>query len=112
MYAVLRQYRYDAAKLAGAERALSDAQALHAAQPGYVGSFVVDDGERLTAVNLWATEQAAAAGRTAIGEQVQRLLEPLMAGPSEVIAVGEVVAGDLGRSRPAESGRHLGKEQP
>jgi len=95
MYAIVRQYAYDAAKHAAVGQALSDAQALHAGQPGYAGSVVIDDGQRMTAVNLWETEEAAAAGRSAIGEQVQRLLEPPMAGASELIAVGEVVASDL-----------------
>ncbi len=74
--------------------ALDAVQSLHASQPGYAGSLVIDDGHRLIAVNLWDTEHAAAAARTAIGPQVQRLLEPLMTGPSELIAAGEVLASD------------------
>jgi hypothetical protein len=110
MYAILRQYRCDAANLAAAREASAEAQVLHAQQPGYAGGVVIEDGQRLTAVNLWITEQAAAAGRDAIGAQVQHLLEPLMTGASEVIAVGEVVASDLAGDRHEErTGR---KRQP
>jgi hypothetical protein len=73
---------------------LPRSKAFTANQPGYAGSLVIDDGNRSIAVNLWDDEQAAAAGRTAIGPQVQRLLEPLMAGPSELIAAGEVLEDD------------------
>jgi hypothetical protein len=94
MYAILRQYPYHPERLADGRQALAEVQALHASQPGYAGSFVIDDGQRLIALNLWDDEQTAAAGRTAIGPEVQRLLEPLMAGPSDVIAVGEVLTSD------------------
>jgi hypothetical protein len=103
MYAIVRQYRYDAAERAAAHQAAGKSQELHAAQPGYVGSVVIDDGQTLTAVNSWDTEQAAAAGRQAIGEQVGRLLEPHAVGPSELTAVGEVVRSDLGSVRSARS---------
>jgi hypothetical protein len=96
MYAILRQYTYDIAMIAHAQEALTDAQGLHAAQPGYAGSIVVDDGQRFIAVNLWRTEDDASAGRGAIGAQVQRLLKPLMTAPSQLLAAGEVVASDLG----------------
>jgi hypothetical protein len=66
----------------------------HASRPGYTGSLVIDDGHHLLAVNLWDDEQTATAGRESIGPQVQRLLEPLMAAESELVAVGEVLADD------------------
>jgi hypothetical protein len=94
MYAILRQFPYDPRKLADGKRALAEVQALHAGQPGYAGSLVIDDGQRFTAVNLWYSEQAADAGREAIGPSVQRLIEPLMAGPSELLAAGEVLVSD------------------
>ena len=94
MYAILRQYPCDASKRGHRDEALAAVQSLHARQPGYAGSLVIDDGQRLIAVNLWDTEHAAADGRTAIGPQVQHLLEPLMAGPSQLIAAGEVLASD------------------
>ncbi len=94
MYAILRQYPCDASKRGHRDEALDAVQSLHASQPGYAGSLVIDDGQRLIAVNLWDTEHAAAAARTAIGAQVQHLLEPLMADPSQLIAAGEVLASD------------------
>jgi hypothetical protein len=96
MYAILRQYTYDIAMIAHAQEALTAAQGLHAAQPGYAGSIVVDDGQRFIAVNLWRTQDDAFAGRGAIGAQVQRLLKPLMTAPSQLLAAGEVIASDLG----------------
>lgn len=95
MYAIVRQYTYDPATIARAEQALAAAQGLHAAQPGYAGGLVIDDGQHFIAVNLWQTEHHAAAGRVAIGTQVQRLLKPLMATPSQLLGAGEVVATDL-----------------
>jgi heme-degrading monooxygenase HmoA len=49
--------------IAHAEEALTAAQGLHAAQPGYAGSIVVADGQRFIAVNLWRTQDDASAGR-------------------------------------------------
>lgn len=94
MYAILRQFRYDPGKLVNRPQVLAKTEALHASQPGYEGSLVIDDGQRLIALNLWETAQAAAAGREAIGDHVQRLLQPLMAGPPELIAAGELLAND------------------
>jgi len=96
MYAIVRHYTYNSAVIARAREALAAAQGLHAAQPGYAGSIVVHDGQHFIAVNLWQSEHDAAAGRAAIGEQVQHLLEPLMATPSQLLGAGEVVASDLG----------------
>lgn len=96
MYAIIRKNAYDPAKLAQAGHALAAFQALHAAQPGYAGSIDVDagDGQRIV-VNLWHTEQDARAGLTQLVPHLQRLLEPLMTGPSQLIGSGEVAATDL-----------------
>jgi heme-degrading monooxygenase HmoA len=96
MYAIVRRYAHDPAAIASAGQALAAAQELHTTQPGYAGSIVIDDGQHFIAVNLWQSEHDAAAGRAAIGEQVQHLLEPLMATPSQLLGAGEVVASDLG----------------
>jgi hypothetical protein len=96
MYAILRQYTYDIAKIAHAEEALTVAQGLHAAQPSYAGGIVAADGQRFIAVNLWRTEDDVSAARGTIGAQVQRLLKPLMTAPSQLLTAGEVVASDLG----------------
>jgi hypothetical protein len=95
MYAIIRHYSYDAAIIRNAGQALAAAQGLHTAQPGYVGSIVVDDGQHFIAVNLWQSEHDAAAGRAAIGTQVQHILEPLMTAPSQLLGAGEVIATDL-----------------
>ena len=95
MYAIIRHYTYDPATIARAGQALTAAQGLHAAQPGYTGSIAVDDGQHFIAVNLWQSEHDAAAGRAAIGTQVRHLLGPLMTTPSQLLGAGEVVATDL-----------------
>ena len=95
MYAIIRQHTYDPPTIARAEQALAAAQGLHAAQPGYAGGLVIDDGQHFIAVNLWQTEHHAAAGRVPIGTQVQRLLESLMATPSQLLSAREVMATDL-----------------
>jgi len=57
------------------------------------------DVRNFIAVNLWQSEHDAVAGRAAIGMQVQRLLEPLMATPSQLLGADEVVATDLADHR-------------
>jgi hypothetical protein len=53
MYAVLRLNSFDPAKLAASGERLEEFDRVHAAQPGYVGSVVVDLGEsRRFALNL------------------------------------------------------------
>lgn len=96
MYAIVRKNTYNPAKLGQAKHALEEFQALHAAQPGYAGSIDIDvgQGQRII-VNLWHTEQHARAGQTVLAPHVQRLLEPLMAGPSQLIGSGEVATSDL-----------------
>jgi hypothetical protein len=96
MYAIVRKNTYNPARLAQAGHALEEFQALHAAQPGYAGSIDIDAGRgQRIIVNLWQTEQDARAGQTVLAPQVQRLLEPLMAGPSQLIGSGEVATSDL-----------------
>ena len=99
MYAIVRRYAYNSATISRAGQALAAAQELHAAQPGYAGGIVVDDGQHFIAVNLWQSEHDAAAGRAAIGTQVQRQLGPLMATPSQLLGAGQVVATDLADHR-------------
>jgi hypothetical protein len=99
MHAIVRRYQYDPQDRSSARSVAADSQALHAGQPGYAGSLVIDDGTALTAVNLWESEQAAATGREAIGAQLQRLIAPFVATSSQIIAVGEVTTSDLRRIR-------------
>ncbi len=96
MYAVVRELFYDPEKLARAAGQLEEFRKLHASQPGYVGSVTVDlgGGHRL-AVNLWETEAQSISGRDKVGPAAGRLLEPLMAKPSNLVGAGPVVENDL-----------------
>lgn len=96
MFAIIRRNSYDLRKAADVDRAIGAFQALHAEQRGYSGSIIVDtgNGQRIT-VNLWESEQASEGGRMALVPHLKRLLEPLMAGPSEFLGAGEVVQRDL-----------------
>jgi hypothetical protein len=98
MYAIIRKNTYDPATLNHAGTALAEFQRLHAAQPGYAGSLDIDAGlGQRVVVNLWQTEQDARAGMTVLVPHLQRLLEPLMARPSELVGAGAVAASDLTR---------------
>lgn len=96
MYAIVRLNSFDAAKLAAGDDRLQQFDKLHAAQPGYVGSIVIDlqAGRRLT-VNLWESEEHSAAALSILGPKVGPLLSPLMSNPSELIGAGTVIASDL-----------------
>ncbi len=96
MYAVVRELRYDAAKLSGASGQLEEFQRLHASQPGYIGSLSVEAGQgRRVVVNLWQSEAQAFAGRAALEPAVRRLVEPLLAAPAQLLGAGPVVDNDL-----------------
>ena len=96
MYAIIRETTYDPAKLSQGQDRLAAFQAAHARQPGYRGTIVVDAGNgRQLAVNLWESEEHAAAALPAMAPVVQRLLEPMMAGPSQLLGAGLVVLADL-----------------
>jgi hypothetical protein len=59
MYAVLRLNSIDSAKLEASADRLREFDKIHAAEPGYVGSVVVD-WERRSALNLWDTPNSTA----------------------------------------------------
>ena len=102
MYAVLRLNSFDPVKLAVSADGLEEFDKIHAAQPGYVGSVVVDLGEgRRFVLNLWETEQHGAAALQVLGPEVGRLLGPLMAAPSQLIGAGPVLSSDLVRAASA-----------
>ena len=72
------------------------------AQPGYVGSVVVDLGEgRRFVLNLWETERRSASAFQVLAPEVGRLLGPLMAAPSQLIGAGPVLSSDLVRAASA-----------
>jgi hypothetical protein len=96
MYAIVRESTYDANALERGKDRLDEFQALHAAQPGYAGTVVVElSAGRWLTVNLWNREEDARAALPAMVPAVERLLEPMMTGPSEVIGAGPVVLTDL-----------------
>ena len=96
MYAILRLNSFDSDKLAASSERLEEFDKVHAAQPGYIGSVVVDLGAgRRFALNLWESEQRSAAALSTLGPEVARLLAPLMSSPSELIGVGTVISSDL-----------------
>jgi hypothetical protein len=100
MYAIVRINTFDESKSREATTDLNRFQQRHAAQSGYAGSLTVDlGGGRRLVVNLWETEHDATAGLSALRPEVERVLQPLMAAPSQLIGVGAVVATDLSMRR-------------
>ncbi len=98
MYAIVRENSYDSAKLTRGRPDVDEFQMLHARQPGYQGTIVVELEEgRWLSVNLWDSEASASAALPAMVPAVQRLLEPMMTGPSRVIGSGPVVLTDLSK---------------
>jgi len=95
MQAVLRVNSFDPGKLAAGQEQLEEFNRLHAAQPGVLGSVTVDLGDgRQFVLNLWDSEEHRVSGLDALGPAVERLVKPLLAGPSELIGTGPVVASD------------------
>jgi hypothetical protein len=94
MYAVVRLNRFDVDRLAAASEDVAEFDRIHAEQPGFLGSLVVDigDGGQAT-VNLWESEEQARAALPAIGPVVEQLLTGLMAESSQLLGTGEVVKG-------------------
>ena len=98
MYAVLRLTTYDPERLAAGADRVAEFDRLHSAQPGFLGSAVVDlGGGRRFFLNLWESAAAAEAGRQALGPVVDDLLGPFMAAPSQLLGAGPVIdPGPLG----------------
>jgi len=95
MYAVVRLNSFDPVKLTDSP-ALEQFDQIHRAQPGYIGTIVVDlhAGRRLV-LNLWESEEHSAAALSVVGPEVGRLLEPLMSRASEFVGAGTVISTDL-----------------
>ncbi len=96
MYAVVRLNSFDPSKLSASSDTLDQFDRVHAAQPGFLGTVVVDlqAGRRLV-VNLWESEGRAAEALSVLGPEVRRLLNPLMSNPSELLGAGTVISTDL-----------------
>jgi hypothetical protein len=98
MYAIVRDSQFDPAKLAKAHAQLQQFQSLHAGQPGYAGTVLVDASNgRMLIVTMWENEELAMRGREVLGPQVQRLLGPLMTRESHVVGDGQVLLTDMAR---------------
>jgi heme-degrading monooxygenase HmoA len=97
MFAIVREVQFDPASLAEAGEQLAEFQALHATQPGYVGTVVVEDEGtgRWVTVTLWQTKEDADAGRSALGPVAGRLVDRAATSPSQLIGTGRVVMTDL-----------------
>src|SRR5215813_7383194 len=96
MYAIARLNSFEPDKLADSADSLQQFDEAHAAQPGYLGSIVIDlhHGRRLV-LNLWQSEAHSAAALSTLGPEVRRPLGPLMSKPSELLGAGTVVSTDL-----------------
>jgi hypothetical protein len=98
MFAVLRLNTFDPDKLSASEDLMAEFDRIHAAQPGYVGSVVVDLGRgRRFVLNLWDSIEHSQAALSVLVPEVDRLLGPLMSATSEFIGAGEVISSDLAR---------------
>lgn len=96
-YAIIRRTAYRVDALEQVTRALDEFQDVHAQQPGYAGTIVVDTGGgNWLTVNLWDSQEAASAALPVMVPVVRRLLEPMAHAPSEVIGAGRVILTDLG----------------
>ena len=96
MYAVVRRNSYDPEKLAAREDAMKEFQDRHADQAGYIGNLVVDAGDgQHVLVTLWRSEEEAKAAIPRLVPHIQRLVEPVLASPSELIGTGQVIVNDL-----------------
>jgi hypothetical protein len=68
LYAVVRDNQYDPSKLAEGQAALDEFQALHDRQVGSLGTLIIDG----------------------LVPEVERLIEPVLAAPSQLIVAGPV----------------------
>jgi hypothetical protein len=104
MHAVFRETSYAPDRPIQKSSEFRDFQAAHAQRRGYRGTVVADvGGGRYLKVTLWETAEDMAAAREALGPVVERLLDPLMTSPSQLLGTGPVVVNDLAAvPRPAQ----------
>jgi hypothetical protein len=98
MYAIVRDSQFDPDKLAKAHAQLQHFQALHAGQPGYSGTVLVDVSlGRMLIVTMWESQELAMRGREVLGPQIQTLLGPLINRESQVVGSGPVLLTDVAK---------------
>jgi len=96
MYAVVRDNRFDPRKRAQGDSQVAEFQSAHADRAGYCGSVTLDaGGGRELTLTLWRSRDEAESARIALAPAIERLLVPLMAEPSILVGVGEVIFDDL-----------------
>jgi hypothetical protein len=96
MHAVFREAKYAPDKPIHKSSEFQEFQAVHARQNGYQGTVVVEaGGGRYLTITLWETADDMASARETLGPVVQRLLDPLMTSPSQLLGTGPVVVNDL-----------------
>jgi hypothetical protein len=96
MHAVIREATCASGSPMHESPQFKEFQVLHARQPGYEGTFVIDAGDgRMFTVTLWHTAQHAVAARVVLEPLVRRVLNPLMIAPSRLLGVGPVVVKDV-----------------
>ena len=96
MRAVMRVNTFDEDKLGAASEQLDEFDRIHAEQRGFVGNVTVDLGAgRRFVLNLWESAADQQAGLQALGPLVERLVNPLLAEPSELIGDGDVIGFDI-----------------
>lgn len=91
MYAVVRVAEPDLEQTRASQDQLDEFDRQHRAQPGYRGTLAVDLGDRQLVVNLWDSEEQAAAGRRAMSAAVEHVLNRVMAQPSRLLGSGPVL---------------------
>ena len=91
MYAVARLNHTDPDRARSAHHQLREFDQTHSAQPGYRGTLTVDLTGRTLVVNLWDSEQHAAAARATLSPVVGRLLDPALSQPSQLLGAGPVL---------------------
>jgi hypothetical protein len=96
VHAVFRESGYAPSRPIYVTPEFREFQEAHAARPGYRGTIVADvGGGRFLTVTLWETADAMNAAREALSPVVERLLNPLMTSPSNLLGTGPVVVNDL-----------------
>src|SRR6185312_15451584 len=81
-------------------------------QPGALGTLIVDAGDnRWITINLWQSQEQAMAALAGLVPEVQHVVEPLLAAPSQLVGAGPVRLNTMRPSVP-DSSEALGRPAP